>query len=426
MVSYGLCGQTLKHSYSELLHSLLGNTDYRLLNFTKEEFYEFMRTRAFRAVNVTIPYKKDALELCDTVSDEAASIGSVNTVVNRNGVLHGYNTDYFGFAYLLDSAHIDVSGKKVLILGTGGTSLTAHAVVKDRNAREIHTVSRTGSLNYENIGLHADADILINTTPVGMFPNGGVSPVGLSTFPQLCGVVDVIYNPLRTKLVSDAQNQGIPAVGGLAMLAAQAVAAHELFFDKAFADRGAVIREVLDGCMQKVSSFVLVGMPGSGKSTLGRLLAAHLGLPFFDADERFTEVYGKTPAEVITQSGESVFRSMETEVLSELTAHGGRVIATGGGAVLAPFNRYLLKQNAAVIYLQRPLSALATDGRPLSGGGKNLEKLFSERDPLYLHVADVCCEVADSPVESLRRLTDALERSEKIPSASDSGKGEKA
>ncbi len=426
MFSYGLCGQTLKHSYSELLHGLLGNADYRLLNFTKEEFYDFMHSRAFRGVNVTIPYKKDALALCDVVSDEAASIGSVNTVVNKDGILYGYNTDYYGFSYLLDSRKIDVTDKKVLILGTGGTSLTARAVVSDRKARDIRIVSRSGELNYNNIALQADADILINTTPVGMFPNGGTSPVELSVFPKLSGVVDVIYNPLRTKLVCDAQNRGIPSVGGLAMLAAQAVAAHELFFDQAFKDREAVIRALLNGCMQKVSDFVLVGMPGCGKSTLGRMLADRLGLPFCDADDCFTETYGKTPAEVIIESGEAAFRALETEILSELTAHGGRVIATGGGAVLSPYNRYLLKQNATVVYLQRPLEALATEGRPLSGGGKSLEKLFIERDPLYLHVADVCCEVTDSPKESLERLMNALGLSKETRSAAFADEGENA
>lgn len=391
MALYGLCGKTLAHSYSKGLHHFLGNPDYELLNFTKEEFYDFFRRRPFRGVNVTIPYKKDALALCDVVSPEARAIGSVNTVVNRDGVLYGYNTDYFGFSYLLDCIGIDPCGKKALVLGTGGTSLTAHAVLKARRAREILTVSRTGTLNYENITTHADADLIINTTPVGMYPNNGECPaIELSRFPALSGVVDVIYNPLRTRLVYEASGRGIPAVGGLAMLAAQAVAAHELFFDKPFDDRGAVVKSCLNDCLARVSELIFVGMPGCGKSTIGALYAKRMGLPFYDADEEFTKTFGSTPAEVITQSGEATFRAMETKVLEELTKRAGCVIATGGGAVLSPYNRFLLKQNAKVIYLERPLEELATEGRPLSGDLPRLQKLYDVRDPLYREVADEC------------------------------------
>ena len=248
MSSYGLCGKTLKHSYSAIIHNLLGNTDYTLLNMTKDEFYAFMQKREFRGVNVTIPYKTDALAACDEVSPEAAQIGSVNTVIRRGGRLYGYNTDYFGFSYMLDSAGIDVSGKKALILGTGGTSLTARHVLADRKAARISLVSRTGALNYENVYEQNDAEIIVNTTPVGMFPNNGESVVDLRRFPKLCGAVDVIYNPLRTKFISDALALGIPAVSGLSMLVAQAVAAHELFFEKQFADRASVIEDVLKKC----------------------------------------------------------------------------------------------------------------------------------------------------------------------------------
>lgn len=397
MALYGLCGKTLAHSYSKGLHNFLGNPDYELLSFTKEEFYDFFRLRPFRGVNVTIPYKKDALALCDVVAPEAKAIGSVNTVVNRDGVLYGYNTDYFGFSYLLDRIGIEPCGKKVIILGTGGTSLTAHAVLKDRGAREILTVSRTGTLNYENITAHADAELLINTTPVGMYPNNADRPaIELSDFPALSGVVDVIYNPLRTRLVYEASVRGIPAIGGLGMLSAQAVAAHELFFDKPFDDREGVIKACLDDCLARVSELILVGMPGCGKSTIGALYAEKMERPFYDADEEFTKAFGKTPAEVITSCGEKDFRAMETKVLEELTKRPGCVLATGGGAVLSPYNRFLLKQNAKVIYLERPLEELATEGRPLSGDLSRLKQLYNERAPLYREVADECLTLEEA------------------------------
>ncbi|MGN1120885.1 MAG: shikimate kinase [Eubacteriales bacterium] len=398
MILYGLCGKTLKHSYSEIIHRLLGNTAYQLINMSLDEFYAFMRQREFRAVNVTIPYKTDALKCCDEVAPEAARIGSVNTVVNRGGRLYGYNTDYFGFCYMLDSAGIDVSGKKALILGTGGTSLTARHVIADRGAREIVIVARSGEVNYGNLYQHADADLIVNTTPVGMFPANGDSLVDLDRFPALCGAVDVIYNPLKTKFISDALARGIPAVSGLSMLVAQAVAAHELFFDAPFADRDAVIRDILAACTAKVCNVVLVGMPGSGKTTVGKLLAEKTGMPFYDSDVYLEESCGRKIPDIIAQDGEPAFRAAETEVLAQLTKISGCIIATGGGAVLAPYNRYLLRQNGICIYIERDIEKLATDGRPLSAGGTDrLRALFAKRDPLYREVADFCVPTNEDP-----------------------------
>lgn len=398
MSSYGLCGKTLKHSYSAIIHNLLGNTDYTLLNMTKDEFYAFMQKREFRGVNVTIPYKTDALAACDEVSPEAAKIGSVNTVIRRGGRLYGYNTDYFGFSYMLDSAGIDVSGKKALILGTGGTSLTARHVLADRKAARISLVSRTGALNYENVYEQNDAEIIVNTTPVGMFPNNGETVVDLRRFPKLCGAVDVIYNPLRTKFISDALALGIPAVSGLSMLVAQAVAAHELFFEKQFADRASVIEDVLKKCTARVCNLVLVGMPGCGKTTVGKKISERTGLPFYDADDVFTEHFGTTPAEVICNKGEAEFRGMETQILAELTKRSGCIIATGGGAVKRGENRTLMKQNGYVAYIERAIGKLATNGRPLSyGGTETLKKLFDERDALYKAVADKCFPTEEDP-----------------------------
>ena len=398
MISFGLCGKTLRHSYSEIIHNLLGNRDYKLLNMTTEEFYDFMRERSFRAVNVTIPYKTDALACCDVVSPEAKKIGSVNTVVNRAGKLYGYNTDYFGFSCMLDSAGIEVSGKKALIFGTGGTSLTARHVLCDRGAGEVVIVSRSGDVNYGNLDRHADAELLVNTTPVGMFPANGASLVRLDRFPRLRGAVDVIYNPLRTKFISDALACKVPAVSGLSMLVAQAVMAHELFFDAPFDDREAVIRRVLAACTAKVCNLVLVGMPGSGKTTVGRLLAQRLGLPFYDSDIYLEEKVGRKIPDIIAGDGEPAFRALETEVLAELTKLSGCVIATGGGAVLSPHNRYLLRQNGYCVYIERDIDKLATDGRPLSSGGsERLKTLFEQRDPLYRSVADRVVPVEENP-----------------------------
>lgn len=398
MIEYGLCGKSLKHSYSEIIHNLLGNKNYKLINLSREEFINFMNSKEFKAVNVTIPYKTDALEICDIVSDEAKKIGSVNTVVNRNGLLYGYNTDYFGFKYMLSKAGIDVSGKKVLVLGTGGTSLTARHVVSDLGAKEVVIVSRSGEINYENIYNQTDAGVIINTTPVGMYPENGKSLLDISRFPDLCAVADVIYNPLKTKLISDALSLGITAVGGLSMLVAQAVAAHELFFDIKFDNITATIEDVLSKCLSKVCNIVLIGMPGSGKTTIGKLLAQKANLPFYDSDIFLEEKYGRKIPDIIQNDGEAQFRAMETDVLEELTKISGCVIATGGGAVLAPYNRYLLKQNGICIYINRDITNLATGGRPLSCGGKEkLQQLFDVRNPIYTLLADYLARTNENP-----------------------------
>ncbi len=391
MAEYGLCGKTLKHSYSEIIHNLLGNERYTLLNMTEDGFYDFMKRRDFRAVNVTIPYKTDALWCADVVSPEAKKICSVNTVVCKNGVLYGYNTDYFGFCYMLDSVGIDARGKKAMILGTGGTSLTARQVLSDRGASEIVIVSRQGKVNYENLYDHADTAILVNTTPVGMYPNNGQTLVDLARFPALSGVVDVIYNPLKTALIYDAEMRGITAVSGLSMLVAQAVMAHELFFDAPFGDRDAVIRDILKKCTSKVSNLVLVGMPGSGKTTVGKKIAERCGKPFYDSDIYLEEKVGRSIPDILKTDGEAAFRRLESEVLEELTKRSGCVIATGGGAVLAPHNRSLLRQNGVCVYITRDTEKLATGGRPLSQGGtERLKALFAERDPIYREVCDFC------------------------------------
>lgn len=390
MTKYGLCGEKLGHSHSPIIHKMLGNEKYDLLAMSREEFFSFMNKKDFSAVNVTIPYKQDALSLCDELSEEAKNIGSVNTVVNKNGTLYGYNTDIYGFTFMLGNAGIQIAGKKVLVLGTGGTSLTAVSACKKLAASEIITVSRKGNINYENVYEIKDAEIIINTTPVGMYPSNGISPIDISHFEKLCGVADVIYNPQKTKLLLDAEKRGIKTAGGLSMLVAQAVEADRLFFSRKKTDDDIKkIQMILKHLNSQVSNIILVGMPGCGKSTVGKIVAEKLGRSFIDADDYITEKHGRTPADIIKNDGEEAFRKLETEALCEVTKLSSCVISCGGGAVIKEENRELIKQNGVCFYIIRDTERLATDGRPLSAGGiDGLKKLFKLREPLYKKTAD--------------------------------------
>lgn len=407
MIQYGLCGRTLRHSYSKIIHEYLGNNDYKLLSLEKDELYELFESRNFKALNVTIPYKQDALSLCDVVSDEAKAIGSVNTVVNKDGVLYGYNTDYYGFVYMLKRAGISLDGKKVVILGSGGTSLTARAVCKGEGAREFVVVSRRGKVNYENISDHADADILINTTPVGMYPDNGRSPVDISVFKNLSGVVDVIYNPNKTALVLEAEKNNIPATTGLPMLVAQAVRAHEYFFDTKLSD--STISDVYYKCLMKTLNVVFVGMPGCGKTSVGKAYADITGRTFLDTDV-FVEQQGMPIPEIFEKFGEENFRDKETSAIKMLSAMSEKVIATGGGAVKRRENVEMMKQNGIVVYLKRDLDKLSTDGRPLSqGGAEKINQLYEERRALYENYADIVIETYEDVDECAKRLYNVIE-----------------
>ncbi len=408
MINYGLCGRTLKHSYSKIIHNYLGNCEYELLSLEKDELYELFEARSFKALNVTIPYKQDAYNLCDVVSDEAMLIGSVNTVVNKDGRLFGYNTDYFGFVYMLKRAGITLKDKKVVILGSGGTSLTARAVCSGEGARETVVVSRRGENNYQNIQNHADADVLINTTPVGMYPDNGRVPVSLDIFTKLSGVVDVIYNPNRTALVIEAEKRGIPCTTGLPMLVAQAVRAHEYFFDIRVED--SVIEEVYYKCLMKTLNVVFVGMPGCGKTSVGRDYAELVRRSFLDTDT-FVENAGMSIPEIFEKYGEEAFRQKETEAIKMLSSMSEKVIATGGGAVKKDINVELMKQNGVVVYLKRDLSKLATNGRPLSqGGDERIKQLYNERHTLYENAADVEIDTQENIADCARRLKDEIEK----------------
>lgn len=408
MIQYGLCGKTLRHSYSKIIHEYLGNSDYKLLSLERDELYELFESRNFKALNVTIPYKQDALKLCDFVSDEAKAIGSANTVVNKNGKLYGYNTDYFGFVYMLNRAGISLKNKKVVILGSGGTSLTARAVCRGEGAKEYVVVSRKGENNYNNISLHSDADILINTTPVGMYPDNGRCAVDLSAFSNLSGVVDVIYNPNKTALVLEAEKKNILATTGLPMLVAQAVRAHEYFFDTKMPD--SVIEDVYYKCLMKTLNVVFVGMPGCGKTSVGKAYAQISGRSFLDTDI-FVEQQGMPIPEIFEKYGEDNFRDKETAAIKMLTAMSEKVIATGGGAVKRKENIEMMKQNGVVVYLKRDIDKLSTDGRPLSqGGDEKIKKLYEERHKLYENAADIVIETHENIDECAEKLYNMIEK----------------
>ena len=378
---YGLIGKTLSHSYSKVIHGFLGNGEYELIELRPDEVADFLRGTAFRGINVTIPYKETVMPYCE-LDDAARKIGSVNTIVNEGGTLRGYNTDYFGFSYMAKSAGIAFEGKKVLILGSGGTSKTAACVARDCGAREVVVVSRGGEDNYGNIGRHADSDVLVNTTPVGMYPNGGQSPVSLNAFANLSAAIDVVYNPLRTRLMLDARELGIATANGLAMLVAQALRAHCLFFgiepDEAADDEK--IRKVLSKTEKLFSNIVLIGMPGCGKTSVGKKLAKLLDMDFADTDSIVEDASGRKIPDIIRNDGEPRFRELECAAVAQVAARARQVIATGGGSVLAKENRDALSQNGTIVFLERDLGSLATEGRPLSA---DLQAMYQQRQPVY-------------------------------------------
>ncbi len=400
-MTYGLIGEHLPHSFSKEIHESFAPYRYELTELSPCEVEAFMKEKNFSAVNVTIPYKKTVIPYLDRMDDHAKAIGAVNTVVNRQGVLHGYNTDFFGMRRLLERVAGDIRGKKVIILGTGGTSLTARAVAKHLTAGEILTVSRTpeqGQISYEALKEHRDAEVLINTTPVGMFPHGENSPLSPEDFPRLKAVADAIYNPLRTVLVSNAQKRGIRAEGGLYMLVAQAVKAAELFTDSSF-DEGIVDR-VYHKILKEKENIVLTGMPGSGKSTVGKLLSKQLSRPFFDSDREIEKKTGMEISQIFAQKGEKGFRDAEQEVIGELARnHTGCIIATGGGAILRDANVDALKQTGRIYFIDRAVEhLLPTPDRPLALTAEAILQRYEERIDRYRSTCD-CAVVSDEVVE---------------------------
>lgn len=383
---YGLLGETLGHSFSPQIHACLGDYEYKLFEVAPEDLGDFLRSGSFEGLNVTIPYKKAVMPYLAEISENAKAIGSVNTItVLPNGTLRGDNTDYDGFLYLVRRSGIAVNGKKALVLGTGGASLPVKKVLSDLGAREIISISRTGENNYQNLEKHFDADLIVNTTPVGMYPNNLQAPLSLDGFSLLSGVLDIVYNPQKTQLILDAEQRGIPAFSGLTMLVAQAKRAAELFLNTNIDDRKN--DEIYETLSRQMKNIVLVGMPGCGKSTVGKALAKRLSRPFFDADQEIVKRAGKSIPEIFQTEGEAGFRKIETEVLFDLCRQSGAVIATGGGAVTVPKNHGILRQNSLVVFINRDIAVLPTNGRPLSEQN-DLHEMFRQRLPLYRAVCD--------------------------------------
>lgn len=413
MKKYGCIGKKLTHSFSKEIHAALADYEYELIELAEEEIKPFFSKKEFEAINVTIPYKETVIPFLDSVSDIAKRIGAVNTVVNKNGKLYGYNTDYYGMKALIERVGLNLSGKKVLVLGTGGTSKTARVVADDLGAAEILMVSRRKTENFitysESVELHSDADIIINTTPSGMYPDTESKPIDIAYFPKLEGVIDAVYNPLRTNLVSDAKAKSIKAEGGLYMLVMQAVKAAERFLDTEI--DSATAERVFADVLASKENIVLTGMPGSGKSTVGKLIKPD-GFEFFDTDTEIEKRSGCTIKELISDKGEKYFRDLETEVISDISSKSGRIISTGGGAVLREENVRYLKQNGRLYFLNANLSRLhATDDRPLSDTEDKLAKLYNERINIYLSTADVTVPDMETPeAEAEYILTKRMEQ----------------
>ena len=396
----GLLGRKLGHSYSPQIHGMLCDYSYELFEKEPDEIENFLKSGDWTGINVTVPYKQTVIPYLDELSPLAQQVGAVNTVVRRNGKLIGHNTDYFGFKSMVKESRIAVAGKKVLVLGSGGASRTAAAVLGELGSNVI-VISRSGEHNYGNLHLHGDAALIVNTTPVGMYPNTGLSPVDLSLFPALEGVLDVVYNPARTQILLDAERRGLIAMNGLLMLVAQAKEAAQWFSGQTISD--SLISSIHSTLRRQMENIILIGMPGCGKSTVGQLLADKCGKTFVDADERIVSLAGKPIPEIFSQDGEEVFRQWETKALEEIGRQSGLVIATGGGCVTKERNYPLLHQNGTIFWLKRDLRSLAVDGRPLSQTN-NLGAMYRIRKPLYEAFADHCIENNGEVTETVNRI----------------------
>ena len=402
----GLLGRKLGHSYSPQIHSQLGSYDYRLFEKEPEELEDFLKSGDFTGLNVTIPYKKDVIPFLDELSPRAKALGAVNTIVRRNGKLIGHNTDYFGFETMLLSTGVSLQGKKALVCGSGGASSTACAVLKAHGANVV-VLSRTGKDNYQNLNRHSDAALIVNATPVGMYPNVEASPIGdLAAFPMLEGVLDLVYNPARTSILLKAEALGIPCVNGLRMLVAQAKESAEWFTGEPIDD--SCIEMIYSRLRRQMENIILIGMPGCGKTTVGASLAKILSRPLKDADAELEQAVGRKITEILPTDGEASFRSLESETLLDLGKQSGLVIATGGGCVTIPNNYEKLHRNGTIVWLKRDLDLLPTAGRPLSQTG-HLQEMYQKRAPLYARFADFSVENSGDPQETAEEIIRILE-----------------
>lgn len=410
-MKYGLIGERLGHSFSKDVHGMLSDYNYELCEIAREDLGDFMTKADFTAINVTIPYKEAVIPYLSYISEEAKRIGAVNTVVKRGGKLYGYNTDFLGMIAQITKMRLSLKGKKTVILGTGGTSKTAFAVAESMGASPILVVSRTkkdGVIDYEELYKeHLDAEIIINTTPVGMYPNNDTSPIDVTLFKNVEGVIDAIYNPIRTNLVLDALSIGAKAEGGLYMLVAQAVYASEIFLGVKHP------KEKLDKIFKKIrrkkENIVLIGMPASGKSTAASLLSSELSREAFDTDEVIKAARGRSIPEIFATEGESVFRDYESDAVAWVSQKNGVVIATGGGAVLRSKNVKILKQNGVLFFIDRPCEKLLpTVDRPLAQDTEAIRKIYEERYKIYLSSADVVIDADDTPVNITKKIMGAF------------------
>ncbi|MCR5278783.1 MAG: shikimate dehydrogenase [Lachnospiraceae bacterium] len=405
-MNYGLIAEHLSHSFSKEIHEKFGLYEYELCELAPEELESFMRKKDFRGINVTIPYKEQVIPYLDYVDPAAARIGAVNTIVNKNGKLRGYNTDYYGMKALLNKHKMSLRDKHVLILGTGGTSKTAYQVAKDLGASKITKVSRKESpeaVSYVTASKMDDTEFIINTTPVGMYPNMDASPMDISCFHNLEGVVDCIYNPYNTDLVLQAREMGVKATGGLYMLVMQAVKAAKIFTGTDI-DREKIKSVYLEIKLQK-STISFIGMPAVGKTTFGKLSAEKFGLKFVDTDDYIEEKAGMTIPEIFEKYGEDHFRKLETEAIMEVSKCPGSIIATGGGCVKKPENMAVLRRTGTVIFLNRDSKNIKPSaGRPLSDSAEKLAKLYEERMPLYRKYSEFAIELKGRPVENLSKI----------------------
>ncbi|MBQ7801636.1 MAG: shikimate kinase [Oscillospiraceae bacterium] len=400
----GLLGRKLGHSYSPQIHAQLADYSYALFEREPEELADFLKNGDWSGINVTMPYKKDVIPYLDELSPIAAKLGAVNCIVRRDGRLIGHNTDYFGFQTMVRASGLDVAGKKVLVLGTGGASRPVIAALEQLGAHVV-SISRSGENNYENLHLHADAAVIANATPVGMYPNTGVSPVDLDLFPRLEGVLDIIFNPARTQLLLDAEKRGLVAVNGLLMLVAQAKEAAEWFTNAPLDD--SLIGSVHASLRRQMENIILIGMPGCGKSTVGTQLSQKLGKRFVDADAYLVDKAGRSIPDIFASDGEEGFRALETETLSELGRQSGLVIATGGGCVTRERNYPLLHQNGTLFWLRRELDKLPADGRPLSQVTR-MQDMYRVRKPLYEAFADHAVSNDGSIEDTVKQILEEL------------------
>ena len=387
---YGLLGRKLGHSWSVPIHTALGCQGYRLIELEPEELEGFLSQPNIGGLNVTIPYKRDVMPFCDVIDPMAQAIGSVNTLTRRaDGKLYAFNTDAAGFCWMAERAGISFAGKKTVVLGSGGASLTAVACAKKLGAREVVVISRSGEHNYDNLGRHADADIVVNTTPVGMYPNNGAAAVDLTAFPKCSGVLDVVYNPRRTALLLQAEELGIPCSDGLPMLVAQAKAAEEHFFDKSIPD--SENERILAQLRRECTNIVLIGMPGCGKTTVGQALAKLTGREAVDVDQRIVARAGCSIPEIFARDGEETFRALEREETAKAGKLSGKIILTGGGVIMDARNYAPLHQNGRIYHLIRDLDILPTDGRPVSQS-TDLHARWENRAPFYARFRDAAID----------------------------------